>query len=172
MGQERPTSGLLAESTVERIHILDVIGLSRFEDSRVFAPDMLNGHALDVMEGVASLVEVVATGLGGLFGGDVVPVLSEPCGPQPLTASCVPGGKSCLVTPVLGAPPDVDEPLSFAGEGLGDVVGVSSDWGGDGGNKTYSVATIANKPKGLKVAKEGQMADRYQISMMGNGHNG
>ena len=122
VGQERPTSGLLAESTVERIHILDVIGLSRFEDNRVFAPDMLNGHALDVMEGVASSVEVVATGLGGLFGGDVVSVFSESCVPEPFRASCVPGGKSRFVTSVLLAPPDVDQPLSLTVEGLGDVV--------------------------------------------------
>ena len=49
-----------------------MVGLSRLEDSRVLASDMLDGHALDVMEGVASSVEVVATGLGGLFGGDIV----------------------------------------------------------------------------------------------------
>ena len=56
-------------------------GLSRLDDSRVLAPDMLDGHALDVMEGVTSLVEVVATGLCGLLGGDVVAVFSESCIP-------------------------------------------------------------------------------------------
>ena len=50
-----------------------------------------------------------------------------------LTMSCVPGGKSRLVTSVLLAPPDVDQPLSGAVERLGDVVGVASDRGGDGG---------------------------------------
>ena len=89
---------------MERVHILDVKRLSGLEDSRVFAPDMLNGHALDVMEGVASNVEVLATGLGGLFGGDVVAVFSESCVPEAFTASCVPGGKSSFVASILDAP--------------------------------------------------------------------
>ena len=32
------------------VHVLDVVGLSGLEDSRVLALDMLDGHALDVME--------------------------------------------------------------------------------------------------------------------------
>ena len=82
-------------------------GFSRLDDSRVLAPDMLDGHALDIMEGVASSVEVVATGLGGLFGCDVVSVFSKSCVPDTFRTSCVPGGKSRLVTSVLLAPPDL-----------------------------------------------------------------